>query len=299
MSGNFFRPTIGMVKTLSHDGAFLAGDSVHVIPPTCGAGLEFRRIRCMTLFYFTDGNRPLVAHDVLAPAFVETYDEERRPVTPKMLDPVAELNNKYSRPNQLSNSKNSAYTDSASDFLVAGNALLRSLALAMEDWRQTTLVHRLSIGDGSACVQFNISLDEPVSRSRILSRCNSLLDGWSAKSLRSRRHASLPGEKISVVRRTGAGNLWGLTAIPCLPRHHPPLKGSRRLDLVLIGLSTTKAKIIATSPNRRTILCIARSNVKAMSALRRCYDSQIVQMAGADMLRGPAHARICKVQIPT
>ncbi|KAG1740298.1 hypothetical protein EDB19DRAFT_1697976, partial [Suillus lakei] len=28
----------------------------------------------------------------------------------------------------------------------------------MEDWRQTTLVHRLSIGDGSACVQFNISL---------------------------------------------------------------------------------------------------------------------------------------------
>ncbi|KAG1740304.1 hypothetical protein EDB19DRAFT_1908478 [Suillus lakei] len=51
-----------------------------------------------------------------------------------MLDSVAELNNKSSRPNQLSmlgiNSKKSVYTDSAGDYLVAGDALLRSLALS-------------------------------------------------------------------------------------------------------------------------------------------------------------------------
>ncbi|KAG1733277.1 hypothetical protein EDB19DRAFT_1830998 [Suillus lakei] len=37
---NVFRPTIGTVKTLSRDGAFFAGDSAHIAPPTGGQALD-------------------------------------------------------------------------------------------------------------------------------------------------------------------------------------------------------------------------------------------------------------------
>ncbi|KAG1750695.1 hypothetical protein EDB19DRAFT_1676385 [Suillus lakei] len=56
-----------------------------------------------------------------------------------------------------------------------------------------------------------------------------------------------PGEKIGVVGRTGAGNLWSQTVISRPPRHHPLLKGSRPT-----GPLTTKAVIFRSG----NVICL-------------------------------------------
>ncbi|KAG2030039.1 FAD binding domain-containing protein [Suillus americanus] len=90
---SFLRPKTGMVKTLSNDGAFLAGDAAHVVPPNGGQGLNSVQSRA---------ELALVVKGISSPTLLKTYDEERLPVIQKMVDLVGELNIKPSRSPQLS-----------------------------------------------------------------------------------------------------------------------------------------------------------------------------------------------------
>lgn len=139
---SFLRPKIGMVETLSRDGAFLAGDAAHIVPPNGGQGLNSGIQDAFNLGW----KLAQVVKGISPPALLKTYDEERLPVIQKMVDLVSELNNKPSRPQQLfmlginyrwssivldkrsypqlaSNDdlKNLAYTDYPGELLVAGD----------------------------------------------------------------------------------------------------------------------------------------------------------------------------------
>ncbi|KAG1743463.1 hypothetical protein EDB19DRAFT_1698671 [Suillus lakei] len=105
---------MGMVKTLSHDGAFLAGGQfccrllvqyyfMHNTSfrarssPNRQAGLEFRHTICIR--YGVKIN--LVARGISSPPLLNKYDEEWITVIQNMLDLVAELNNTPSRSHQF------------------------------------------------------------------------------------------------------------------------------------------------------------------------------------------------------
>ncbi|KIK42075.1 hypothetical protein CY34DRAFT_759428, partial [Suillus luteus UH-Slu-Lm8-n1] len=139
---SFLRPKIGMVNTLSHDGAFLAGDAAHIVPPNGGQGLNSGIQDAFNLGW----KLAQVVKGIPPLALLKTYDEERLPVIQRMVDLVGGLHNKPSRPHQLvmlginyrwssivldkrsypqlaSNGdlKNLAYTDYPGELLVAGD----------------------------------------------------------------------------------------------------------------------------------------------------------------------------------
>jgi 2-polyprenyl-6-methoxyphenol hydroxylase-like FAD-dependent oxidoreductase len=103
-----------------------------VSSPSCFHSIDLSNIDTSSSIW--GGSQPQVAKDISPAGLLQTYNEERLPVIPKMLDLVADLNNKPSRSPQLGmlgihyrwssyfrlgsddELNNPAYTDNATNF---------------------------------------------------------------------------------------------------------------------------------------------------------------------------------------